>query len=654
MSEGLVINMKSRSLFVKMFGFFCLVIIFMALFISALIGRNIKENNIDIFAKDLIVNAKMLSPQISRLFNAGDFKGLDAFIKESAAYTDRRITIIDKSGTVLADSAADALAMDNHLNRKEVLEAFSEGSFSFSPFSFPSPIYAPQTINRAVGDGLARPATDCEAPFLYWSAERQRSSEGPFSSLPLSLIESQRKPNTDNKPSPAATSIRKSPTLNIETLYAAIPIYDNLGNKTAVIRISVPIENISILSYQFISKNYPAFLFILAAALFISFLISKSVGSKIAVLKNAFKELSLGNFGKRLQINSKDELEQLSDTFNEMSVNLEKLFKRIDADRDELEKIIAAVSDAIVAIDDRGIILFANEAFKKLFNAEISKGMFYWQVLDDNIFKPFILKRSQAAFSYEHRGKFFSCIAAPIEENAALAIVFHDITGIKDLENFKKDLISNVSHELKTPLASVKLYLELLEDEQMNSQSRAYLEVMEKNAARLSDIVDDLLILSEVENNGSLDIAEFYVCEVFEEMKVLFEKKAADKKLDLIFDCDKGLKMKADKFRIIQALSNLIDNAVRYSEKGWVKASAFLESGEIVMSVSDTGIGIEPQHLEKIFERFYVVDKSRSRKTGGTGLGLSIVNHIARLHGATVKASSFAPEGSTFTLRFPH
>ncbi|MDR3112192.1 MAG: HAMP domain-containing histidine kinase [Elusimicrobiota bacterium] len=219
--------------------------------------------------------------------------------------------------------------------------------------------------------------------------------------------------------------------------------------------------------------------------------------------------------------------------------------------------------------------------------------------------------------------------------------------------NLKKSLVSNASHELKTPLASIKAYLEFLEEESNPQEQKKHIEVIGRNVKRLSNIVNNLLTLAEIESSEKLDLQDIMLKSLFEEMKSLFEDKANAKKISLVFKCSDDIVLKADRFRLEQVLSNLIDNALRYTEKGYIFVTAQKNKNVLNIEVKDSGIGINSKQIEKIFDRFYVIDKSRSRKTGGTGLGLSIAKHIVELHNGTIKAFSNHGKGSSFLIKFP-
>jgi len=225
---------------------------------------------------------------------------------------------------------------------------------------------------------------------------------------------------------------------------------------------------------------------------------------------------------------------------------------------------------------------------------------------------------------------------------------------MKEVEKIKRDLVSSVSHELRTPLTSIKGFAETLEEE-MEGKNRHYVEIIKRNTDRLINIVRDLLLLAQLEEKGvELEIEEVDLKALAEQTMRIFDAQAKEKNLALRLESPADLPpVLADPFKIEQVLINLLDNAIKYTDKGEVSLVLGRSDQDVTIAVHDTGIGMPKEKLSRIFERFYVIDKSRSRKTGGTGLGLSIVKHIALLHGGEVSVESAPGAGSHFHVRLP-
>ncbi|MCX5810579.1 MAG: ATP-binding protein, partial [Proteobacteria bacterium] len=233
-------------------------------------------------------------------------------------------------------------------------------------------------------------------------------------------------------------------------------------------------------------------------------------------------------------------------------------------------------------------------------------------------------------------------------------VLLHDITDFKNLERMKKEFIANISHELRTPLTAIKGFVETLEDEE-DVKNKRYLEIIKRHADRLIHIVGDLLLLSENEEKGAeLELEEVSLKNIIENVLKIFENRAKEKNININVTIQDTLPfIQADPFKLEQMFINLIDNAIKYTEEGEITISITENNGLIVINVRDTGIGISNEYLPRIFERFYVVDKSRSKRLGGTGLGLSIVKHIVNLHGGTIDVESTPGKGTQFIITLP-
>jgi len=233
-------------------------------------------------------------------------------------------------------------------------------------------------------------------------------------------------------------------------------------------------------------------------------------------------------------------------------------------------------------------------------------------------------------------------------------VTFHDITEMRALEKTKKDFVVNVSHELRTPLTAIKGFLETIEP-RAEDENRPYLEIVRRNTERMISIVEDLLVLSELEERGAkIDKTAVDLKPLAESILKMFEKRARDKGLGLSLQAPADLpEVQADPGQMEGLLLNLVDNALKYTDKGSVTVRLASRDGQMSIEVDDTGPGIGADHLPHVFERFYVVDKSRSKKLGGTGLGLSIVKHIVLAHKGTVSVKSRVGEGTTFSVLLP-
>ncbi len=456
------------------------------------------------------------------------------------------------------------------------------------------------------------------------------------------------------------SSIRFSTTVEKEMLYVAI-LLKNKGRKIAVLRVSLFLKDINALLNRLRLKIFLIVLIVLFLSLVGAYFISVNFSKVIKTLSEQSRKIASGDFGSKVLLSRKDELGKLSESFNEMSKKLENLFSEVQKEKEKLKSIIASLNEGLAVINKKGIIYLYNKSFEKISNIsrfKEPKDKFYWEVFRDLKINSIIEKAFNEKKSFSTEVDLFENIylfsVTYISGKEEVILIVHDISEFKKLEKIKKDFVINVSHELRTPLTAIKGFLETLEDE-IKDEQKHYIGIIKRNTERLINIVKDLLILSELEENSvKIDIEEIDLKELIENIFKIFFQRAKDKNLNLILKAEGKHSIKADRFKIEQLFINLIDNAIKYSQSG--KVEVMLErKGDIeIIRVKDTGIGIPEKDLDRIFERFYVVDKSRSKRNGGTGLGLSIVKHIVLLHKGNIGVKSKKGEGTEFIIELPN
>jgi len=357
-------------------------------------------------------------------------------------------------------------------------------------------------------------------------------------------------------------------------------------------------------------------------------------------------------------------------TTNKEKENLDETVKQVGSIADKLtyydrkltkrqkgfNAIIESIGEVIWIQKTNGLINVYNQAFCDLTDDENPKSKYFWNVIKQTELYGFVDSIHQNPTNKLQKldagNRSMLCSSSYLEDTAEIVFILHDTTELQQLEVIKKDLILNVSHELRTPLTSIKGFLETLEDE-LDSDHAYYIQVIKRNTERLINIVNDLLILTKLEHVRELEYEQIDLPKMLESTFLLFENKLVEKKLKLETEISSDLPLlTADYFKLEQVLINLIDNAIKYTDLGTIKISAQFDE-EMIIQISDSGRGIPNEHLDRIFERFYVVDKSRSRKLGGTGLGLSIVKHIVQLHQGEVSVKSVIGKGTTFTVKLP-
>jgi len=451
--------------------------------------------------------------------------------------------------------------------------------------------------------------------------------------------------------------LRYSTTVKEDMLYVAVPV--KKGEKTlGVLRISLFLKDINNLLDNLKTNILHIVLLVIVVSLLGAFIFAKSLTKPIRKLSAAFRRVASGDFDVKVLLKNQDEVKELADSFNLMSDQIKSLFAEVSRQKESLDSIISSVQEGLLVLDRREKIILCNESFKKLVQNNLIEEKFYWEIIREVKFGDLVKKvreeKKNAIDEVALNDRIYLCSATIIESREEIVIVFHDITEMKNVENIKRDFVVNVSHELRTPLTSIKGFAETLEEE-VGEKQRQYVEIIKRNTDRLINIVSDLLLLSKLEEKGDrLEIEKVRVENVIENVLRIFKHGLKEKSINLKLDIKDDLpQVKADAFKLEQMFINLLDNAVNYTEKGGIAVSLERKEEKIEIIIEDTGIGIPKEHLSRIFERFYVVDKSRSKKLGGTGLGLSIVKHIVLLHNGTIDVESTPGIGTKFIITLP-
>ncbi len=456
------------------------------------------------------------------------------------------------------------------------------------------------------------------------------------------------------------TALRFSATLQKYMLYLAISVPQ--GKKTlGVIRVSLFVEKIKQLLGKLKKQMVNLVLLISLFASLLAIVLSQTFTRPIYKLVKAVSLIANGDLKTRIHLKDKDELGILAKHLNNMASQLETAFKELSLEREELKAIMDGLQGILVVLDMDGKILLHNENFKKITGTDSSiKGKYYWEVLREsnlnNFLKELRNRPTSCLKEIPIKKEYYLCSATYMPQSKRLVLIFHDITPLKEIERVKKDLVANVSHELKTPLTAVQGYVEVLLDEEKDSKKKQYLDIIDRNTKRICNIINDLLSLSALETKKELDLEEIYLKELMGKLKDLFSTQLKKKALKFTYKIyPDAEKLIGDRIKLEHLFINLLDNAIKYTEKGEISISVKPHSKKhfLRITVSDTGIGIPEEHIPYIFERFYVVDKSRSRRTGGTGLGLSIVKHIVNLHKGSIKVQSDVGKGTKFIIDLP-
>jgi two-component system phosphate regulon sensor histidine kinase PhoR len=452
-------------------------------------------------------------------------------------------------------------------------------------------------------------------------------------------------------------SIRFSSTANRDMLYVAVPI-ETSGKITGVIRTSLFLKDIDNLLTKLNYHVAWISLGIVLIALLGALLISNSIVRPIKNLTSTARKVASGDFSGRVFLKNKDELRELADSFNRMNEEMQRMFSELGQQKEELNSIIHSLQEGLLVVDKQGKIIRANESFWRIVGSQPLEGKFYWQTMRNPQLAELLKRAGTEKRNFVEElplgEKAFICSVTPLAEREEIVFIFHDITELKNIEKIKKDFVVNVSHELRTPLSAIKGYAETLYEEVAAAPCKKYVEIIQRNTDRLINIVNDLLLLSSLEEKADIELEDIDVRGLLENVVRIFDQRLKEKQLSFVMDIKDNLPaIEGDLFKLEQMLLNLLDNAVKYTDRGGIAVSVDAQGKRVRIRVRDTGIGIPKDDIPRVFERFYVVDKSRSRKSGGTGLGLAIVKHIVLQHSGTIGIESVPGEGTTVTVTLP-
>lgn len=450
-------------------------------------------------------------------------------------------------------------------------------------------------------------------------------------------------------------SIRQSKTTNKETLYFATSISDG-----TIVRSAIPMKIINGFEMTYIKYYILVMLTVLLVTLLFSSKLAYAIVKPIKDLEFITSRIAQGELHKRVIVPSKDELGELSNTFNYMADKLEISFKDSMEKQTKLEAILKSMDSGVIAVDINYKVMIINPYAKKIFG--IKKDIIGEKLLNnirDFEFEDILRNEEnnkEITIFWPEKRELRIKTAAIIngDEQIGIVAVILDITDIKRLENIRSQFVTNVSHELKTPLTSIKGFAETLRFVEDKDTKDKFLTIINDESDRLTRLIDDILTLSYIENTKETNNEEININETINDVAMLV-KNLADKKriiVSLKGEILPHIFGNRDKFK--QMIINLVDNSIKYSgEDAEVVIATEYSEGNCIISIKDSGPGIEKEHIDRLFERFYRVDKSRSREQGGTGLGLAIVKHIVLSFNGTIQVDSTLGKGSNFIVKIP-
>ena len=449
---------------------------------------------------------------------------------------------------------------------------------------------------------------------------------------------------------------RRSSTVGVEFLYVAVPSGDKIA------RLAYPMATLRDHMAAVHRNLARATALALLLALLLAVAIAQTIASRLKRILRFAEQVAGGNLSARIAESGTDEIAQVAMSLDRTARRLEENFASVRESRAELEALLNSMNDGVIAVSPEMKVRWANQAITSMVHRPVRMGVPVTELVRhpdflDTLRAALKSKRreSKIASSLGGRGSF-SITAEPLPDGGVVSVL-HDISEIERVEKTRRDFIANVSHELRTPLTSIRGYAETLLDSEdlVNGNAQDFLQVIRRNAERMSRLTEDLLVLARVESGEEkLDLRPHAASVLVAEAVSAMQETAKQADVELAIASVPDVSVVADAYAVHQVFSNLVSNALRYAQSGKkVVLGASEHSGAVEFYVQDFGPGIAYEHLPRIFERFYRVDKARSRETGGTGLGLAIVKHIVLNHNGSVRVESSVGHGSTFFFSLP-
>ena len=590
--------MRPRPLFWQLFPTYCLLTVFALLVIIVYFSRAVEQFYFEQTSRSSAERIALIEPLFSAALAANDSGSVDSLARSLGAIGNMRITVLLPSGRVIADSHKNYRLMDNHANRPEVRRALDDSVGASSRFS--------HTVDKT----------------MQYSARLLRHN-GEIAGV----------------------------------LRAAVPI-DAIRQSLAGLQRRIVLVGVVL---------------VLFTAL-VSLGISRYLSRGIEQLQRGAEHFARGELAVTLSVSASREMQLLARAMNHMAVQLGERLQTITSQRNEQEAILESMTEGVLAVGPDERIINLNRPAGRIVGCEPEavRGKLLQEAVRNSDIQQAIatllrtrkgIEKQMSLVGIDGSERFLQLHGTVLRDGggspAGALLVMNDITQIKRLEEMRTNFVANVSHELRTPLTSIKGFVEtLLAGARDNPEdTERFLRIIDKHAERLKSIIEDILSLSLIEKEAERDEIELVsaalrpVCLRAVEVCLVGAQR---RKVQIALECEEQVLASINAALLEQALINLLDNAVKYGREGsTVRLEVSAAAGECRIAVHDQGPGIEPRHIPRLFERFYRIDKSRSRTMGGTGLGLSIVKHIVSAHRGTVQVSSTPGVGSTFTVVLP-
>jgi len=588
--------MRRRRLLWHLFPSYLLIIVVAVAAVSWYAGLSLRRFYYTQTTSTLEARASLLEERLGPLMGPNRRPELERLVADLSLRSGTRVTVILPSGQVAADSHEDPGAMENHADRPEIRTAMS--------------------------------------------GEVGRSR-------------------------------RFSHTLEKELVYVAAPVVRD-GEVLGVVRTALPRTALDEELGAVLGRISLAAVVLILFAAAVSLVASRRLAGPIQAMRSAALSFARGDLKHHVPLPHSEELASLAESLNSMATDLDTRIRTITHQRAEQEAVLAGMVEGVIAVDSDERVIALNRAASEMFGVdpETARGRPIQEVIrntdvhdfaaltlasDGVVEREFSLSAEQERFVQAHG----AALRGDQGHRVGAVIVLNDVTRMRRLENVRRDFVANVSHELRTPITSIKGFVEtLLDDADRDEEStRRFLSIISRHADRLDAIIEDLLFLSRIEHEGSErggDFVETPVRGVIASAVESLSPGARERRTTVTVDCGEDIVARVNAQLLEHAVANVLDNAIKYSPEGeHVRVECERREGEVVIRVSDNGPGIPPADVPRIFERFYRVDKARSRELGGTGLGLAIAKHIAQAHDGRITVESVLGKGSSFSIRLP-
>jgi len=560
-------------------------------------SRLMRASHAEQISVQLASSSALVEEVIGDRLASSDHAIIDGIAKRLGKESGLRVTVIAADGTVVGESDGDTSVMDSHLTRPEVAAAMETGT---------------------------------------------------------------------------GTAVRHSDTLATDLLYSARAVQRG-GKLVGVVRTGITLSALEAADRSLQRRSAVTVALILLLTMTCGLWVARRVTRPLEELERLAEGYARGEVARSQPVSgSIVEVQKVAEAMQKMAIELDSRIAALVAERNEQEAVLSSMVEGVLAIDTRERVMAINAAAARLLDVEAQHaiGRTIHEVARNASLQRFVGEALRAETALERdvalhgdESRFIQAHGAPVRDAAGqrigAVVVLNDVTRLRRLETVRRDFVANVSHELKTPVTSIRGFLETLLGGAIDdpANARRFVEIASRQADRLGAIIDDLLLLSRIDQESEhhrIEKSPTALKAVVAGAVEVCRPKADQKGVRLQFQCANDLRAKINGAMVEQALVNLIDNAIKYSEPGFeVEVEAGRDGEMLWLSVADHGAGIEAEHLPRLFERFYRVDKARSRAVGGTGLGLAIVKHITQTQGGSVHVESRPGSGSTFTLRFP-